>query len=176
MSKTVVMKIRLVRGAVVKLLMVAGALFCFGHVNAQSEAASKTMPPFRILLTSMKYLKAADLDKVTPKMILYFDPTCDHCKAFTKDILLHKNDFGKTQIIMITFAPVDQVKKFAADFDLGKYSNISVGTEGYTFIVQKYYNIQKFPFTALFDKKGTLIASYRDVPPLGEVLQKINKG
>ena len=144
-------------------------------IKAQDAAAKKTLPPFRILLTSMKYYKAADMDKNVPKMIVYFDPTCDHCRAFTTELLKHENDFGKTQIVMISYTPVVQVKQFETEFKLSKYPNIKLGTEGYTFIVQRYYNVQKFPFTAVYGKKGTMIASYREVPSVNELQNKIKK-
>jgi cytochrome oxidase Cu insertion factor (SCO1/SenC/PrrC family) len=36
-----------------------------------------------------------------------------------------------------------------------------------------YYKIEHTPFTALFDKKGKLIASYRNETPVDELVKKI---
>jgi hypothetical protein len=145
------------------------------ETNAQNAAAKNTIPPFRILLTNMQYLKAAELDKNLLKLIIYFDPTCEHCKTFTADLLKHKTDFSKTQIIMISYTPIAQVKTFAQEFDLGKYPNIKVGTEGTTFIVRYFYNIERFPFVALYDKKGILAATYKEPTLANELVQKVKK-
>lgn len=158
------------------ILLSSLTVFSFSNAEAQTVAIKTTMPPFRILLTSQKYLKAAELDKNAPAMIVYFDPTCEHCKIFTADLVKHKNEFSKTQIIMISYTPLSQIKKFETDFKLAGCSNIKVGTEGYTFIVQKFYNIQKFPFTVLFNKKGNMISYYRDAPAVSELVSRMKKG
>ena len=61
---------------------------------------------------------------------------------------------------MITNMPIDQVKHFVTEFQLEKYSNIYVGTEGDSFFVGRYYNVGKLPFMALHNKNGDLIKAY----------------
>ncbi|CAN5776902.1 hypothetical protein BH10BAC2_BH10BAC2_40160 [soil metagenome] len=144
-------------------------------VDAQNAVAKKSIPPFSILLTNMQYLKAAELEKNTPKLIVYFDPTCEHCKTFTLDLLKHESDFVKTQIIMISYTPIAEVKTFEQELGLAKYSNIKIGTEGTTFIVRYFYNIQRFPFVALHDKKGVMVASYIEPTSVNEIIPKVKK-
>lgn len=152
------------------------ALFVpFNETNAQHTAAEKSIPPFRILLTNMQYLKAAELEKNTPKLIVYFDPTCEHCKTFTLDLLKHESDFAKMEIIMISYTPIAQVKTFVQEMGLTKFSNIKIGTEGTTFIVRYFYNIQRFPFVALHNKKGVMVASYIEPTSVNEIVQKVKK-
>ena len=169
------MKIRTAIVSFLKALLICIVLCSSNSLMAQAVNTKHTIPPFKILLTDNTYLIAAELDKALPAMIVYFDPTCDHCKTFTADLIKHEKDFGKTQIILITYTPVDQVKKFAEDFHISRYRNIRTGTEGNTFIVQRYFNIQHFPFIALYSEKGMLIASYRDVPPIQELLLALIK-
>ena len=86
----------------IQCIMFLGLLLSYDQVSAQqNKTAKNTIPPFKILLTNMQYLNASELEKNTPKLIVYFDPTCEHCKTFTLDLLKHKSDFEKTQIIMI---------------------------------------------------------------------------
>ena len=59
-----------------------------------------------------------------------------------------------------------EVKAFDDRYKLSGHQNIKVGSEGYTFVVQKYYNIQRFPFVAEYDKTGRLKKIIRgDVDP-----------
>ena len=97
-----------------KLSLFLILLFTVTAMRAQDSTEKKTAPPFRILLTNMKYFTAGDMEKNKTAMILYFDPTCEHCKAFITDLLSHESDFAKTQIVMISYTPVDQIKKFEA--------------------------------------------------------------
>ncbi|HRI19353.1 MAG TPA: hypothetical protein PLA68_00300 [Panacibacter sp.] len=158
-----------------KLFLFSILFFTFCSIKAQKPPAKNTIPPFNILLTNLTYLKAEELTKDANKMIVYFDPTCEHCKLFTADILKHSNDFGNTQIIMISYTPIAQIAQFETDFNLTKYPNIKAGTEGYTFLVQRFYNVQKFPFTALYNRQGLLVAFYRQAPAVSELLLKMKK-
>lgn len=57
---------------------------------------------------------------------------------------------------MISYQDIKEVKAFDEEYKLSSYPNIKIGSEGYTFIVQKYYNIQHFPFVAQYEKNGKL--------------------
>jgi hypothetical protein len=149
-------------------------LFSCLVLKAQTIGEKKEIPPFNILLTNSTYFKASGVTKNVPLVLIYFDPTCEHCKAFTTSLIQHIKDLRKTQIIMISYTPFSQVKQFETDFHLNRYSNIKVGTEGYTFVVQRYYHIDKFPFVALFNAKGSLIASYYNSPQVDEIISTLN--
>lgn len=165
------MKIPSKAGRYYWLVVICLALYPFIPVQSQVKTG---IPPFNILLTNNKYLKAADLTKNMPLMLVYFDPDCDHCKEFTGSFISHINDLKQTQIVMISFTPVAAIKKFETEFKLGQYANIKLGTEGLTFVVQRYYNIQKFPFIAIFNKKGVVISTYYKVPAIDELITKLN--
>ena len=147
-------------------------MFNAHNADAQGNAANK-IPPFRILLTSGKYLQADELDNSVKKLIIYFDPTCDHCKVFTEDLLRNIYALGNTRIIMITYTPLNQVKQFESQFKLTNYPTISIGTEGTSYTVQRFYSIQKFPYVAVYDQKNMLVAAFREVPAVQTVLMKL---
>lgn len=150
--------------------------FLFVAIGAFAQSANKkSIPPFDIELTNTKHLKAADLQKNVPLMLVYFSPTCEHCKEFTKSFLAHINDLGKIQIVMITYLPVKDVAAFENEFALSKYPNVSAGSEGYSFTVQKFYSIKTFPFTALFNSKSVLNIFYRTVPSINALIEKVKK-
>ncbi len=108
-------------------------------------------------------------------MLVYFSPDCEHCRDFLKSVLGRISDFGNTQIVLISYLPITDIAKFETEFNLVKYPNIITGTEGYTFLVQKYYNVLRFPFTALFNTKGQLTAAYRTAPAPDEIIGQLKK-
>lgn len=158
-----------------KLLLPALLLVFFNKLDAQKPVARKLVPPFDIELSNSKHFKAAELKREAATVIIYFDPTCEHCKAFTADMLKHYKEFDNTQIIMITYTPVSQVVKFEGDFSLMNYPTIKVGTEGETFAVQRFYNVQRFPFIALYDNSGILTAYYREPTTVQTILKQLKK-
>src|SRR5690242_21912926 len=109
-----------------RAILLITLLFSCVITRAQEINSKNTIPPFNILLTNAKYLKAAELKNDASKMIIYFDPTCNHCKNFTEQLLEHEKELLKTQIIMISYASLPTIKKFETDFNLAKYSNIKV--------------------------------------------------
>lgn len=154
-----------------KTLFAIAFLFSFLPAQSQSNNFRKKIPPFRIQLTNGDSLFAKDLKKDAPFMLIYFSPTCEHCQEFTRDLLQKISSFNNTQILFVSYLPLADLEKFEKDFSLNKYPSIQAGTEGYAFILRRFYNIINFPFIALYDKKGALIAVYR-TPPTIEVLAK----
>ena len=155
-----------------RFLALIALVFSFGKAQSQDGAARKKIPPFRIEQVSGDSLFSKDLQKNMQSMIVYFDPTCEHCQAFTRSLLEKMNSFKNTQIVYITYTPLSEVQKFEKDFSLDKYSNFKIGTEGYSFVVQKFYSVMNFPFIALYNKKGTLISYYRQVPTVDALIKQ----
>ena len=150
------------------LLMIV--VFGVAVLNAQNNEG-KSLAPFDITLINNKTLKAFQLKKNEPVMLMYFSPECDHCKELTTEILKSAKSFGNKQLIMVTYFPIAEVKKFANDLSIQKYPNIQVGTEGMTLVVQKHYNIRTFPFVALYNKSGKLVRMFREQAPPKDIVK-----
>src|SRR5437762_69933 len=126
---------------ILKTLLVLTLLLSFCKVQSQSNNFRKTIPPFRIQLTNGDSLFEKDVKKDIPLMVIYFSPTCEHCQEFTRNLLQKISSFGNTQILFISYLPLADIEKFEKDFSLNKYPSIKVGTEGYAFIIQRFYNV-----------------------------------
>jgi cytochrome oxidase Cu insertion factor (SCO1/SenC/PrrC family) len=142
------------------------------HAQAAQKPAKKGIPPFDIQLADGQHFKSSDLRKDQPVMLVYFDPTCDHCHVFIADLLKKISLFRDVQIVMVTYVPLDQVKSYMAGSELSKQPGIKVGTEGTTFVVRFFYDVGQFPYVALHKKDGTLISTYESKVPDPEVLAK----
>jgi len=156
----------------IKLSVLFALLFSFYTARSQANDYRKEIPPFHIQLADGDSLVAKQLKKNMPVMVVYFDPGCEHCQAFTRNLLEKIKSFNNIQIVYITYAPITDVQIFEKEFNLRKYPNLKIGTEGDSFMLLKFYQPSKFPFIALYDKKGMLISSYRDVPPLQTLVQQ----
>jgi len=129
----------------------------FMCVAAFAQTKSKTtIAPFKITLVDGKTYTYNQLTKNKPVVLVYFSPTCEHCQVFTQAMLKRRKELANMQIVMISYLPLNDVKKFDETYHLSSNPNIKVGTEGYTFIVQKYYNVQRFPFVVEYNKEGKL--------------------
>lgn len=148
-------------------------MISFFQGQGQQAVTKAGVPPFTILLTNGNHFGYKNLEKDKALMLIYFAPECDHCRDFIKKLTGKMNEFKKLQIIMVSHVPLPNLQRFYKDFKMDKYPNVKVGTEGNSFLVPGYFRIGKFPFIALFDKKGKLAAAYREVPLL-EVLSAVS--
>ena len=143
-------------------------------LKAQNAGNGK-VPPFGMLQSNGKVFRAQNLPFGKPIVLIYFSPECDHCEKLMKSLFARIKDFDKASIAMITFLPVEKVSKFVRDYNVGKYPNIFVGTEGTSFFVRNYYKIMDLPFVALYDKNGNLIELFANEPNVVNIAQKLKK-
>jgi thiol-disulfide isomerase/thioredoxin len=136
-----------------KNIIIAVVLFFYLQGFAQSNSS---IAPFKIRLTNGQGYTYQQLPKNKPVILVYFSPTCEHCKVFTENMLKRMDKFNDVQLVMMSYEDIKEVKSFDDIYKLSNHQNIKVGSEGYTFVVQKYYNIQRFPFVAEYDKYGKL--------------------
>ncbi len=146
---------------------------------SQDAPLNKNIPPYKILNTDSVYVTPANLKKNIPVMIMYFAPDCPHCQHVTSELIKHIKEFGNTQIIMISFVdPTRQFKaltKFAKDYQLKKYPNITVGTEGYTYLVQRFYQVRTTPYEAVYDKKHKLVETFAKIPEMKDLVKAVKE-
>ena len=137
------------------------------------KGASQPVPPFEMLLSGNTVFKAADLPKGKPLILIYFDPDCDHCQKLMSELFKKINDFKKTEMVLVTFKPIDEVAAFEKQYNTQKYSNMKVGTEGTSFYLRNYFKLMTMPFTALYDKGGNLNFSYRKETPVDDLISRL---
>lgn len=149
-------------------------LICFSVMVFFSLAAfSQSLPPFKMYRSDKTIFNAAELPKTKPVVLIYFDPDCDHCQKLMKELFQKIDAFKKTEIIMVTFKPVEEVAAFEKQHNTQKYPNLIVGTEGIGFYLRNYYGLTIMPFTALYDKKGNLNYSYRKETLVDDLINRL---
>lgn len=134
---------------------------------------AQTLPAFKIKLSNGKVFSFSDVSHQKPLILIYFAPDCEHCQVLMKQIFSQISTFKNTQMALVTFEPVQMLLSFEKEFHTAKYSNIKVGSETQPLFLQKYYQLQHTPFTALFDKNGKLIVSYKDYTPVNDLIKKL---
>lgn len=130
--------------------------FCCGMaVFGQKDKTA--IPPFKIRLTNGEGFTYEQVVKNQPLVLIYFSPSCEHCKEFTEALLKQKKKWANKQIVMISYVHIRDVQAFDRLYHLSEHPNIKIGSEGQTFVVQQFYQIQRFPLVALFNKQGKLM-------------------
>ena len=155
-----------------KLINLFLFIFLANTAFAQSVAGTKKIAPFKMQLTNGQQYTSAQLAK-GPVVLIYFSPDCEHCQAFTKDLIKNYPVVANKQVIMVTFQAMDMLKPFVTQYNLNKYLNFKVGTEGTSYVVQHYYQIRSFPYIAIYDKSGNLVKTYEGEQPHAEIFKTL---
>lgn len=153
------------------LLFVVIALCGF----VSTKQFQKRLPTFSMKLTNGHTVSTNNLPSDKPIVLIYFSPDCDHCQLLMKDFFKRIAAFKKTQIIMISFEPISALGVFEKNFQTHKYANLEVGSEVVPLYLQKFYQLQHTPFTALYDKNKNLIVSYKNVTPLQSLITRLKQ-
>jgi thioredoxin-related protein len=161
-----------------KLLLFLSLIITVGCCRAQTQTYTPppVIPLYHILNTDSVYVTPANLKKNMPVMVIYFSPDCSHCQHLMYEMKSKMKAFENIQVVMITFAePLKATQVFYRDFDLKKYPNFTVGTEGYTMKVQKYYNVHTTPYIAIYDKNGKLAKAFEKAPTVDTLVAEVKK-
>ncbi|WP_345212431.1 TlpA family protein disulfide reductase [Mucilaginibacter gynuensis] len=133
------------------------------------------VPPFKIVNTDSVTITQNNLKKDKPVMIIYFAPDCGHCQHLVKSLKPVMKQLSNVQVVMITWTQLSTVKKFYKDYGLAAYPNFTLGTEGYSLNVQRYYQVKETPYIAIYDHKGQLVKAYEKVPEIDELMTSVKK-
>lgn len=135
--------------------IIACLVGCFGAEPQPSGKEGKPLPEFSLLLTdSMTRLHSRDIAPGKPFVLFNFSPHCPYCKVQTKKIIEDRDILKDIHFYFISRFPLSEVKKYANEFQLAKYPNITVGLDSADF-VNDYFEVPGYPYMAIYgrDKK-----------------------
>ncbi|GAB3933498.1 TlpA family protein disulfide reductase [Mucilaginibacter myungsuensis] len=138
----------------------------------------KPIPNYKILTTDSVWKTPANLAKGKPVVLIYFAPDCSHCLKMMYEMQPKLKELAGIQVVMITWSnnhDIRAIKIFKRDFDLKKHPNFTIGTEGYTGVVQRYYEIDTTPYLALYDSNRKWVKAFDKVTKTEEILAALKK-
>ncbi|MFD2144136.1 TlpA family protein disulfide reductase [Mucilaginibacter antarcticus] len=152
------------------LIIAAGC--SFAQVNDKVGAA---IPQYSVLSSDSVWLTPANV-KNHRTLLIYFGTDCPHCQHLTMELKQKIKQLGDTEVMMVTWSnnhDIRAIKNFVRDFDLKKFSNIHVATEGYTYMLQKFYKIETTPYVAIYNSNGKLTKAFRKQPETDDVVAAV---
>jgi thiol-disulfide isomerase/thioredoxin len=156
--------------------MLLCALVTFLTIPGLGQKTAPGIPPFKMLQTNGRYFSAKDLAPAKPVVLIYFAPDCDHCQVLLQGVFKNIKTFEQVQLVLVTFKPVSELALFERQYHTASYPNIKTGTEGNTFFLRYHFKLTNTPFTAVYNKAGALVCSFRNPDtPVNEILNCVKK-
>lgn len=149
--------------------------FLFSAIQELKAQSSDQLPSFKMLLSNGKFFSASELPKDKPLVLIYFAPDCEHCQVLLNEFFQKIDSFKKVQVVLVTFKPADELAAFEKRYGTNRYENIKLGTEGTTFYLRQFFKLQNTPFTALYNKQGKLVYSYRKETSVQDLINRMKQ-
>ncbi len=151
----------------------SGIFFLIIALSVGQHVNSQKLPSFNIQRTNGTSFNSSKLLNMKPVIIIYFSPDCDHCTTLLKGMFKQFDQFKKAAILLVSFRPLSEIKAFEKEYKTGNYKNIIVGMEQPLFFLKNLYHLESTPFTALFNKNGNLVYSYKKDTPVNDLIARL---
>ncbi|HTE26555.1 TlpA family protein disulfide reductase [Flavitalea sp.] len=133
-----------------------------------------TVPSFSLLAIDSTMITKDNLASNKPTILMYFNPGCEHCQHQMEDIIAHKEALKDLQIVMATYAPLNELAEFIAKYKVTEFPNIKAGRDT-KYMLQPFFKIGGLPYQALYDTDGKLITTYEGNVKIDTLLSAFKK-
>ena len=133
-----------------------------------------TVPPFSLLTVDSTLITKDNLVTNKPTIIMYFNPGCEHCQHQMEDMIAHKEALKDIQIVMATYAPLNELAEFIDKYKVAEFPNIKTGRDT-KYMLQPFFKIGGLPYQALYDADAKLITTYEGNVKIDTMLSSFKK-
>lgn len=143
-------------------------------ISYKKEVAEriKTIPEFSFFTLNNEVFSEEELNKNTYKLFVYFNSDCDYCQSEATQISESLTQFKDTQLIFVSFEPIEGIKKFAKTYNLVDKENVTF-LQDKEMIFEELFDAKSIPFMLLYSKDNQLIEKYKGATKIDNILKHI---
>lgn len=143
-------------------------------ISYKKEVAEriKTIPEFSFLTLDNETFSEKELSKNSYKLFMYFNSECDYCQSEATQISKKVTLFKDTQLIFVSFEPVEGIKEFAETYNLLDIDNI-IFLQDKKMVFEELFDAKSIPFMLLYSKDNLLIKKYKGATKIDNILKHI---
>lgn len=150
----------------IALVFLSGiCILSFGIINRierkkEISEMTKQMPAFSFKTTDNQAFKNKDILSNKNILLVAFNPDCDFCQAEAEHIKKSLSVLNSFQILMISPAKADSIKKFASKYGLTNQSNIEFLIDTRNELLTNF-GVSSFPTSFVYSSKQVLLKTYK---------------
>lgn len=143
-------------------------------ISYKKEVAEriKTIPNFTFLTLNNKTFSEKELTKNTHKLFVYFNSDCDYCQSEASQISENLIQFKDTQLVFVSFEPIEGIKQFAKTYNL-LYKENTIFLQDKEMVFEELFDAKSIPFMLLYSKDNQLIKKYKGATKIDHILKHI---
>lgn len=160
-------KLNLVLSTVCSLLIAA----CSNEAKKDVASTGTNEQP-HMVITMIDSTTANVHDLKGKNVLIFFQPDCDHCQHEAEEIKKNQEAFASSTLYFITAAPLDEIRKFADDYQLSGISNFHFAFTPARNILDNYGPISA-PSIYIYSEEQKLVKSFNGQVAVEKVLKFI---
>ncbi|WP_291399530.1 TlpA disulfide reductase family protein [Daejeonella sp.] len=127
--------------------------------NAIVKSTKQTLPNFTFYNLDSLATNSTFIKKGKSVCIFYFNAECEYCQNEARDISKNIALFKDTQIVMVSFNTIADIKKFALEYGLN-YPNI-VFLQDPKFQFSSWFGKSSIPSVFIYNAQHRLVKEYQ---------------
>lgn len=133
----------------------------------------KTIPEFSFTsLTGQEFTNKNLLNK--PLLFIYFNSECEFCISEAITIKKNLRELDNVEILFISFEEINLILKFAKDYKLYGYKNITF-LQDKNFEFSRIFDVNSIPSTIIYNKNKIFLKKIKGVTKISEILRALNQ-
>jgi len=132
----------------------------------------KSIPEFSFLTLNNQVFKENGLTKSSYKLFVYFNSECDYCQSEANQISENIAQFKDTQLIFISFEPIQGIKNFAKTYNLLDKGNVLFLHDKKSEF-SEIFDAKSIPFMLLYSKENQLIKKFKGATKISNIIKHL---
>ena len=141
--------------------------------NGESSYQASYNPlPISLLTLESAVFKLSGKNLRQPIAAILFNPECDHCQRQSEELARNIDALKEITVVMISSAPLSEMKRFAVQNGLSGYENILFAYASPVDVYSTYGSIP-VPYTVLYSATHKKIRDFEGEFEVGELLSPL---
>lgn len=164
--------------AILLIFLVITTVSYFGYrsikkhnTTKQTEKTIQELPVFSFYILNKKRFTYTNTTK-KHTLIIYFHPECEHCQYEAKQLVLNKEKFKQTQILMISPADLRDIQLFNTSYGLNKIETLKMLWDKERKF-ENYFGKSTFPTILIYNKENKLQKKYKGEVKIESIIEYI---
>jgi len=146
----------------------------YKKIQYKKEVAERIsfIPAFSFVQLNGQVFTSKDIQRNKNTLFVYYNSECEYCQSEARQIQENLVGFKNTQLIFISFEPMEDIQNFATTFQLdGSPSVLFLQDSKSEF--SELFDAKTIPFMLLYNPQQELVQQYKGATNITNVLKHL---
>jgi len=130
------------------------------------------IPAFSFVQLNGQVFATKDLQRNKNTLFVYYNSECEYCQSEVRQIQENLVGFKNTQLIFISFEPMEDIQKFAIDYQFDHKPNV-LFLQDSKLEFSEIFDANSIPFMLLYNPQQELLQKFKGATKIANVLKHL---